>query len=91
MFRLWVREFKETHMLRDIVIEDDTVDTRTHKVFNSLEKACTALDLAVPIWLDNNIKDFKRTAKTRFRSGSFIEEIPFDYLEIQVIEEDSTY
>jgi hypothetical protein len=91
MFRLWVREFKETHMLRDIVIEDDTADTRTHKVFNSLEKACTALDLAVPIWLDNNIKDFKRTAKTRFRSGSFIEEVPFDYLEIQVIEEDSTY
>ena len=91
MFRLWVREFKETHMLKDIVIEDDTADTRTHKVFNSLEKACTALDLAVPIWLDNNIKDFKRTAKTRFRSGSFIEEIPVDYLEIQVIEEDSTY
>ena len=91
MFRLWVREFKETHMIKDIVIEDDTADTRTHKVFNSLEKACTALDLAVPIWLDNNIKDFKRTAKTRFRSGSFIEEIPFDYLEIHVIEEDSTY
>ncbi len=91
MFRLWVREFKETHMLKDIVIEDDSDDTRTHKIMNSLEKACTAFDLAVPIWLDNNISDFKRTAKTRFRKGSFIEDVPFDYLEIQVIEEDSNY
>ena len=91
MFKLWIKLIKDNHLLRDTVISNDKQDTRTHKVFNSLEKACTALDLAVPIWLDNNIKDFKRTAKTRFRSGSFIEEIPFDYLEIQVIEEDSTY
>ena len=27
-------------------------------------------------------------AKTRFRQDSFVEEIDFDYLEIQVIEED---
>ena len=59
MFRLWVREFKETHMIKDIVIEDDSDDTRTHKIMNALEKACTAFDLAVPIWLDNNISDFK--------------------------------
>ena len=61
MFRLWVREFKETHMIKDIVIEDDSDDTRAHKIMNALEKACTAFDLAVPIWLDNNISDFKRT------------------------------
>ena len=88
MFRLWVREFKETHMVRDIVITDDSQDTRTHKILNGLEKACHELDLAVPIWLDNNISDFKRTSKCRFRKDSFIEEVPFDYLEIQVIEED---
>ena len=35
-----------------------------------------------------NINDFRRHAKTRFRQDSFVEEIDFDYLEIQVIEED---
>ncbi len=88
MFRLWVREFKDTRMLKDVVIEDVSSDTRTHKIFNSLEKACHELDLAVPIWLEDNIDSFKKTSKTRFRQGSFIEEIPFDFLEIQVIEED---
>ncbi len=33
-------------------------------------------------------KDFKRHSKTRFTKDSFIEHIDFDYLEIQVIEED---
>ncbi len=75
-------------MLKDVVIEDASSDTRTHKIFNSLEKACHELDLAVPIWLEDNIDSFKKTSKTRFRQESFIEEIPFDFLEIQVIEED---
>ena len=38
-----------------------------------------------PIWLDSNVADFKRHARTRFRQDSFIEHIEFDYLEIQVI------
>ena len=37
---------------------------------------------------ESNIPDFKRHSKTRFRQDSFIEHIEFDYLEIQVIEED---
>ncbi len=89
MFRLWVRQFKDTHMLRDTVIEDSTQDTRTHKILNSLEKACREFDLPVPIWLDNNISSFKQTSVTRFTKDSFIEDVPFDYLEIKVIEEDS--
>ena len=32
--------------------------------------------------------DFKRFSKVRFRQDNFFEAIDFDYLEIQVIEED---
>ena len=49
---------------------------------------CYDFDLGKPIWLDSNIQEFKRHSKTRFYQDSFIEEIPFDYLELQVIEED---
>ena len=88
MFRLWGKIFKDNHMLRDTVIEDDRNDTRTHKIFDSLDQICYDFDLGKPIWLDSNINDFRRHAKTRFRQDSFVEEIDFDYLEIQVIEED---
>ncbi|MFR2994522.1 MAG: hypothetical protein ACLVBU_08165 [Hominisplanchenecus sp.] len=88
MFRLWGKIFKDNHMLRDTVIEDDRNDTRTHKIFDSLDQICYDFDLGKPIWLDSNIQEFKRHNKTRFYQDSFIEEIPFDYLELQVIEED---
>ena len=66
MFRLWGKEFKDNHMLRDTVICDDTDDTRTHKIFNALDSICYEFDLSKPIWLDHNIDEFKRHDKTRF-------------------------
>ena len=88
MFRLWAKEWKENRLLRDLTVENDSSDTRTHKVFGALEEICYAFDLGKPIWLDANVNEFKRHAKTRFTQDNFIEEIAFDFLEIQVIEED---
>lgn len=86
--RIWARQFKETHMLCDCQIIDESNDTRTHKVFNAIDKICLEMDLAHPVWLNKNIREFKRLSRVRFYKESFIEEIPFDYLEIQIIEED---
>lgn len=88
MFRLWGKIFKDNHLLQDAVICDDTEDTRTHKIFHALDELCYAFDLEKPIWLDSNISEFQKVSKTRFRQDSFIETVEFDYLEIQIIEED---
>lgn len=88
MFRIWAKEFKNNHMLRDMTVEDDSEDTRTHKIFRALDEICYAFDLSGPIWLDSNISEFRRHAKARFYQDSFIDEIDFDFLEIQVLEED---
>lgn len=86
--RIWAKLFENNHMLRDTVVEDYSLDTRTHKVFRALEEVCQLFDLGQPIWLDKNLSEFKRHAKTRFSQDSFIEHIEFDYLEFQIIEED---
>lgn len=86
--RIWGKIWKDNHLLRDTVIENHAQDTRTHKVFGALEEICYEFDLGQPIWLDSNIREFQRHSKTRFTKDSFIEEIPFDYLELHVIEED---
>ncbi|MCP1101939.1 hypothetical protein M2454_000733 [Aequitasia blattaphilus] len=87
MFRLWAKEFKDNRMVKDMVIEDDSKDTRTHKVFNAIEKIAYDFDLSKPIWLDSTIEEFKRHDKARFYQDSFIDSIDFDFLEIHVIEE----
>ena len=88
MFRLWGKIWKDNHLLQYMVFEDDSNDTRTHKIFRGLEKICYDFDLGNPIWLEKTIAEFKRHDKARFYQDNFIEEIPFDYLEIHVIEED---
>ena len=88
MFRLWGKIWKDNRLLRDTVICDDSQDTRTHKIFRGLESVCYEMDLENPIWLDSTVKDFQKHDKARFYQDNFIEQIDFDYLEIQVIEED---
>ena len=86
--RIWFKEMQGGHILAEVTYEDYQQDTRTHKVFAGLEYACLQLDLPVPIWLASTVKEFKLHSKARFTGDCFIEEIPFDYLEIEVLEED---
>ncbi len=88
MFRVWGKLFKDNRMLKDLTVCDDSQDTRTHKVLHALDEMCYAFDLSKPIWLDSNVREFERHAKTRFRQDSFVDEVDFDFLEFQVIEED---
>lgn len=86
--RIWFKIIKDNRLLRDTTVEDDSAQTRTHKIFQALEDVCYEFDLGHPVWLDSNISEFKRHAKTRFTQDSFVEQIEFDFLEVQVIEED---
>ncbi len=52
MFRLWGKMWKDNHMLKDLVIDDDSEDTRTHKIFHALQEICYDFDLENPIWLE---------------------------------------
>lgn len=86
--KIWFKKYADTRLIGDITIENEEYETRTHKVFQALEDACLHFDLAKPIWLESNIREFKNHSKTKFRQANFIEEIEFDYLEMQVLEED---
>lgn len=89
MFQLWAKIVKENHLLRDMVVcNEDPSLTRTKKIFTALDEICYTFDLSRPIWFDATITEFKRRDKVRFTKDNFVDSIEFDYLEIQVIEED---
>ena len=87
MFRLWAKEFKDNRMLRDMVVGEESEDTRTHKIFHALDEICSAFDLSKPIGPDSTVDEFKRHAKARVYQDNFVDAVDFDYLEIQVLEE----
>lgn len=87
--KFWAKEWKDNHMLRDHIVTDETKDTRTHKVFRALDEVCQAFDLPHPQWLESTIREFQKHSRCRFTQDAFVgEEIPFDYLELQVLQED---
>lgn len=88
MFRLWGKLYKNNKMIADLTVEDPSEDTRTHKVFSAITEICLHFDLSEPIWLNTNITEFKRRSRTRFTQDNFIETVAFDFMEIQIIEED---
>lgn len=88
MFRIMGSIYKDTHILKSMVVCDDSKDNRTKKIFHALDTLCHEFDLGSPIWLDANIKDFQRFSKVRFTQDNFIEVLDFDYFQLQIIEED---
>ncbi len=89
MFRIWGKIWKDNRLIQELVVADiDSEKSRTKKIFDAVDEFCYAFDLSKPIWLDTNVNEFKRHAKTRFHADNFIDVIDFDFLEIQIIEED---
>ena len=88
MFRLWGKIFTDNRMEKDHVATDgDYSKDRKTMVFDAIREICHEFDIAEPIWLLPNIDDCAYRGKVRFNADNFIEQIDFDYLEIQIIEE----
>lgn len=87
MFRLSGTIYRDGRILKSCVSRQEGAESRTQHVLTAVQEICEYLDLAVPIWLDKNIREFQRKSKTRFHADSFVEPIGFDALEIEVIEE----
>ena len=88
MFRLWGKIFKDNRLLKDHVATDgDYSKDRKTMIFDAIREICHEFDVAEPIWLLRNIDDFAYRGKVRFNADNFIEQIDFDYLEIQILEE----
>ena len=89
MFRLWAKIWKENHLIKDTVIENDDQNlNRTRKIFAAIDSICYEFNLSKPLWLDSTVREFQKHDKARFYQDNFVDAIDFDYLEIQVIEED---
>ena len=89
MFRLWAKIIVSGKIVKNMTIENpDSSLNRTKKIFSALDEVCYAYDLSKPLWLDKNIREFKKNSRTKFTKDNFVDEIEFDSLDIEVIEED---
>jgi hypothetical protein len=89
MFRIWGKIMKDTRFVDDYVIAIDNNElSKGQKVHEAIDDFCKYFDLERPHWFDKNTKELEMFSKTSFHNDQFIENIDFDYFEIEIIEDD---
>lgn len=88
LIKLWGKIVKKNNIIQNHVIElniDRLTDTKP--LLKGIETLCNHFDISNPIWMNKNTDEIDRINKTRFKAQHFIEEIEFDYFEIELIHE----
>ena len=89
MYRLWGKIMKNNDMKNDHVVEIERPElTAEERLKEGMEVLCQHFDLQRPMWFSDNQRDIKDFNKTQFLDHHFIENIAFDYLEIEIIEDE---
>jgi starvation-inducible outer membrane lipoprotein len=88
MFRLWGKIVKNNKIIMDYVFEIKPMDlSAEEKIKQGLETLCYHFDIQKPMWFSDN-NNITMVGKTRFIDHHFIEDIDFDYFEIDIIEDE---
>ncbi len=85
MFRVFASQIKNNKTIKTFTYEDSLKNDLLTNVKIALEEICYHFDIAVPMWLIENEKHLLRFHHTKFYQRHFIEKIPFDFLEIEII------
>ena len=81
---IWVRLVRRGHVLRDTTVPCAREDWE-----DALTEACHALDLQKPFVMPRHQRDLEQFGLTRFLPEHFVEEVPFDRMELEYIEPDA--
>jgi hypothetical protein len=87
MLRLWGKIIKNSKIVTHIESTCDEDIEYQEQLKKCLIDMCDKLDIQKPYWLPANLEEYNRVKKTSFRQDNFMEHIPFDRFEIEVLEE----
>ena len=88
MLKLWGKLIKQHKIVRDVVLDMTLITDSAQTVRAALDDFAPALDIARPIWLPKNETDLTKFIITRFYPDQFMENVDFDWLEIEIIGDD---
>ena len=85
MPRLWARIIKKHRIERQA-----TADCAWEGAPDALTELCHEFDIPRPIWLNKHDREFEDFRRTQFLPEHFMEDVPFQRLEIEFLEDDDS-
>ena len=83
MPRLWARIIKKHRIDRQA-----TAECRWEDVEDVLTELCREFDIPRPLWLNKHEREFSEFRRTQFLPEHFMEDVNFQRLEIEFLEDD---
>ena len=83
MSRLWAKIIRKHRIERQ-----GTAQCAISEVEEALTQLCHEFDIPRPLWLDKHYREFNEFRRTHFLPEHFMEEVPFQRLEIEFLEDD---
>jgi hypothetical protein len=87
MYKLWAKKIKSNKIIGSITIKNNEDISFSHKTDKSIKEICQKFDLSVPLWLEKHRTEFSEFKYVTFEADDFIDDIDFDKLEIELIED----
>jgi len=84
MARLWARI-----IIKNRIHKQATVNAAFEDVDDALTELCRDFDIPKPLWLNKHDREFEEFRRTAFLPEHFMEEVPFQRLEIEYLEDDN--
>ncbi|MFA9423159.1 MAG: hypothetical protein ACERLG_06255 [Sedimentibacter sp.] len=87
MYKLWAKKIKSNKIINSLVVKNKEDLSLEEKRDKCLKEICQKLDISVPIWLKNHELEFSQFKYVTFNPHDFIDEIDFDKLEIELLDD----
>lgn len=87
MYKLWAKTIKNNRIINSLVVENKENISGEEKRSKCIKEICKTLDLSIPLWLKKHEIEFSQFKYVVFYPEDFIDEIDFDKLEIELIDD----
>ena len=87
MYRLWAKTIKNNKIINSVDVKNGENITLDQKLKKCLSEIFIKLDVSAPVWLPKHKNEFNDFKKIIFTKDDFIDEVNFDRLEIELIDD----
>lgn len=87
MYKLWAKKIKNNCIIASLNIKNNEPISLHEKRDKCIKEICQKFDLSVPVWLKKHEHDFLQYKYVTFYADDFVDDIDFDKLEIDLIDD----
>lgn len=87
MYRLWAKKIKSNKISDSLVVKNNENISPDEKREKCLKEICQKFDISVPVWLKTHDMEFSQFKTVTFYPHDFIDDVDFDKLEIELIDD----